>query len=516
LVYSLKTNRKQVGGETVEVEEKVYLVPELLKPTGLTDELRKAKSAMKAIAKFTQLTPSFRNERMNNLIANINNSIGVKSKKDQHGEMINELSLKIDSTSNKIKGNLSKPMRPDKGNFTIRSAIYDKGVKLNQLLIICNEQDQDYASKFAHKLKDSSKDLGITVTNPKIIGIKPDKSRGGSNVIDKDIIKVIASFPTAKMVLVFLPKTNADRVYKRVKAYCNQEAGIASQFFTCWSSNDTENINNLSVVSKVLMQMCAKLRAKLWKVDTPKDINVNGHQTMIVGADVFHKNMHQSVTSVVSTYDRDFCSYYSQTSVQKRKGDDTLYDIADKVKQAARRYVKENKAPPNIIIVYRDGVGQGQVDRVREVELKSLIKGLQSEFNGHHVKLAYIIVTKRLSDRFFTKSGNYINNPAGGLIVDTDVVKDNTFEYFMVAQAVNKGTATPTNYNVIFNTTDLKADTFYELTYNQCYSYYNWSGPLKVPAVIMMANKVADLVGQTHSRDSKDTVESLKDSLFFL
>ena len=155
-------------------------------------------------------------------------------------------------------------------------------------------------------------------------------------------------------------------------------------------------------------------------------------------------------------------------------------------------------------------------DRVREKELKSLIKGLQQEFNGHNVKLAYIIVTKRLSDRFFTKSGNYFNNPEGGLIVDTHVVKDNTFEYFMVAQAVNQGTATPTNYNVIFNNTDLKAETFYELTYNQCYSYYNWSGPLKVPAVIMMANKVADLIGQTHSRDAMDTVESLKDSLFFL
>lgn len=523
LAYSIKTVRKQVGGETVEVEEKVYLIPELLKPTGLTDELRKDFHAMRDIAKFTKLTPNFRNERQNNLISNINGAIGVKTTKGKEGLMINELSLKIDPSSNRIKGKLldfpliklSKPMRPDKGNFQIRTPIYDTGAKLSQWLIVCNELDLEYASTFAHKLKDSSKDLGITVENPKIVGVRADKSSGGK-VRDSDIIKAISSNPNTKIALVFLPKKNADRVYKRVKAYCNQEAGIASQFFTCWEPSKTDNIYKLAVASKVLMQMCAKLKVKLWKVQTPKDINVNGHQTMIVGADVFHKNMHQSVTSVVSTYDKDFSSYYSQTSVQKRRGDDTLYDIADKVKLAARRYVKENKAPPNIIIVYRDGVGQGQVDRVREKELKSLIKGLQQEFNGHNVKLAYIIVTKRLSDRFFTKSGNFFNNPEGGLIVDTHVVKDNTFEYFMVAQAVNQGTATPTNYNVIFNNTDLKAETFYELTYNQCYSYYNWSGPLKVPAVIMMANKVADLIGQTHSRDALDTVESLKDSLFFL
>jgi aubergine-like protein len=520
MVYSIRLNKQMVEGQLRETEEKVWLVPEFLKPCGLTDELRSDKTAMQEIAKFTKLIPDSRDQRQQNLIKLINNLAG----KGDKGSLQNEIGLRIDPKSNRIKGKLlnypeirlSKPMIPDRGNFIIKNKIFDQTAKLERWLLIANNKDTELAGTFALKIKEASSALGIVVDKPKVIGVVPEK---GSNLSDLDIIKVIEKTPGAKMVVIFLPKQNADRVYKRVKAYCNQQLGVPSQFFTNWSFKFTKNIDNLSVASKVLIQMCAKMKAKIWKVQMPIDINVNGHQTMIVGADVFHKSMHESVTSVVSTYDKDFTSYYSQTSVQKRKGDDTLYNIAESVKNAARRYVKENKAPPNLIVVFRDGVGQSQIDSVREKEVQTLVKGLQNEFNGHNVKLAYIIVTKRLSDRFFVENGNKLDNPSGGLIIDTTVVKDN-FDYFMVAQAVTQGTATPTNYNVIFNNTDLKAESFYELTYHQCFSYYNWSGPLKVPAVIMMANKLADVVGQTHSGKQqggyKDTAEALKDSLFFL
>lgn len=192
-----------------------------------------------------------------------------------------------------------------------------------------------------------------------------------------------------------------------------------------------------------------------------------------------------------------------------------MYEIAEKIKLAARRYVKHNGHPPNIIVVYRDGVGESQIENVREKELKALLKGLKEEFNGKGVKLAYIIVTKRLSDRFFIDGKQGPSNPEGGLIIDETIVKDNKFEFFMTAQCVNQGTATPTNYNVIYNDTGLKAESFYELTYYQCFQYYNWSGPLKVPSVIQMANKQGLVVGPSHSKDTKGAHESIMDSPFY-
>ena len=517
LVYSIKEIKENINGEIKIREEKVYLIPELLKPTGLTDALRQDRNAMQDVAKYTKLFPQTRGDRQEGLIKTINAMGG----KDKVGRDLNELGLTIDAKSNRIKGKLlpfpeirlSKPMIPDRGNFIIKSAIYETNAQLKNWIVIFNSKDKDLAMDFTAKLNESSKSLGIKVEKPVMIGISGDKF-----IKDDEIVNAIKKNPDCKMALIFLPKPNADRVYKKVKVQCNQNIGIPTQFFTNWSFKFTKNIQNLSVATKVLIQMCAKLKMKIWKVQIPKGINENGHQTMIVGADVFHKSMHESVTSVVSSYDKDFCSYYSQTSTQRRKGDDTLYDIAEKVKNAARRYQKANSFAPSNIIVYRDGVGQGQIESVREKELKSLIKGLEQEFNGKTPSLAYIIVTKRLSDRFFVETRNGLENPSGGLIVDQTVVKEGQFDYFMVAQAVStaQGTATPTNYNVIYNNTNLTADMFYQLTYHQCFSYYNWSGPLKVPAVIMMANKQGLVVGGNHSKDNKDTFEGLKDSPFYL
>ncbi len=512
LVYSIRKVKKEVNGQLLESEERVHLVPELLKPTGLTDELRNDRNAMRDVAKFTQLFPDTRVKRQTELIKTINGLNGTDK---------NEVGLKIDDKSNRIKGKLldypqimlQKPMIPDKGNFIIKSPIYEANAKLEDWLVICSDKDAQLAETFTLKINEASRSLGIKVSKPKVIGIRPS----GNNVRDDEITKVIDKhLGVAKMVLIFLPKQNADRVYKKIKVYCNQQVGIPSQFFTNWSFKFTKNIENLSVATKVLIQMCAKLKMKIWKVQPPTQINVNGHQVMVVGADVFHRSMHESVTSVVSSYDKELCSYHSQTSVQKRKGDDTLYDIADKVRIAARRYVKHNGHPPNIIVVYRDGVGESQIENVREKELKSLLKGLQLEFNGKGVRLAYIIVTKRLSDRFFLDGQRGVTNPDGGLIIDTDVVKDDKFDFFMVAQQVNLGTATPTNYNAIYNDTGLPAESFYELTYHQCYQYYNWSGPLKVPAVIQMANKQGLIVGPSHSRDNRGVHESLMDTPYYL
>lgn len=513
MVSSTRYFKQNVNGQVKEQSEVIFLVPELLRPCGLTDELRADRTSMQDVAKYTKLFPDTRAKRQDGLIKDINSLPANK----------NELGLIIDNKSNKISGKLlpfpeirlQRPMIPDRGNFIIKNPIYDPNAHLNTWLLICNDKDVAMAADFAKKINESSRSLGIKVDPPKIVGVAADK---GPNLSHEAIIKNVEKYSKAKMVMVFLPKPNADRVYKRVKTHCNQVMGIPTQFFTNWSPRFTKNIENLSVASKVLIQMLAKLKSVIWQVQLPRDVNVNGHQVMIVGADVFHRSMHESVTSVVSSTDKNFTSYYSQTSVQKRRGDDTLYGIADSVKMAARKYVKKNQHPPNIIIVYRDGVGQSQVDNVREKEVKSLLAGLEQEFNGKNVRLVYIIVTKRLSDRFFVMNNGYLCNPDGALIVDQTVVKQDQFEYFMVAQSVSaqQGTATPTNYNVIFNNSDLKANTFYELTYNQCFSYYNWSGPLKIPAVVMMANKQGLVAGLSHAKEYRDVPETLKEAPYYL
>ena len=66
------------------------------------------------------------------------------------------------------------------------------------------------------------------------------------------------------------------------------------------------------------------------------------------------------------------------------------------------------------------------------------------------------------------------SNPPPGTLVDTVVTRPEWFDFFLVSQSVRQGTVTPTHYNVMSDSTGLKADHFQRLTYKLCHLYYNW------------------------------------------
>lgn len=70
----------------------------------------------------------------------------------------------------------------------------------------------------------------------------------------------------------------------------------------------------------------------------------------------------------------------------------------------------------------------------------------------------------------------------------------------MTAQNVTQGSANATHYFVVYNSTDMGSDEFYKVTYYQTFNYYNWQGPIKVPAVCMYASKHNDLMANVLSR----------------
>eukprot|EP00301_Raphidiophrys_heterophryoidea_P003334 c11510_g1_i1.p2 GENE.c11510_g1_i1~~c11510_g1_i1.p2 ORF type:complete len:133 (-),score=37.01 c11510_g1_i1:180-554(-) len=124
--------------------------------------------------------------------------------------------------------------------------------------------------------------------------------------------------------------------------------------------------------------------------------------------------------------------------------------------------------------------------------------------------MAFLIVTKRINTRFFTLAKQ---NPPPGLIVDRTVSSQSHYDFFLVAQSVNQGTATPTHYLVLMDTTGLKPDHLQSLTYKLCHLYYNWPGTVRVPAPCQYAHKLAFLIGQSVHRAPHARLAS---NLYFL
>ena len=80
---------------------------------------------------------------------------------------------------------------------------------------------------------------------------------------------------------------------------------------------------------------------------------------------------------------------------------------------------------------------------------------------------------------------------------------------------VTQGTVTPTHYVVVreFGNNFLDANKLQNFAYHLSHMYYNWSGPVRVPAPCQYAHKLVTLVGE-HLH--KAPAESLEDRLYFL
>ena len=66
-------------------------------------------------------------------------------------------------------------------------------------------------------------------------------------------------------------------------------------------------------------------------------------------------------------------------------------------------------------------------------------------------------------------------NPDCGLIVDNTVTHADRYDFFLVPQKTTQGTVSPTNFNVISDTTGILPDYQQRIAYCMTHLYYNWA-----------------------------------------
>jgi aubergine-like protein len=134
------------------------------------------------------------------------------------------------------------------------------------------------------------------------------------------------------------------------------------------------------------------------------------------------------------------------------------------------------------VVVYRDGVGDGQIEYVKEQEI-AMIKKVFVE-NNFEPTFTYIIVSKRINSRFFKMDRQGPVNPPSGSIIDDVVTLPERYDFFLISQSVRQGTVNPTSYNVIEDSSKWPAKNLQSLTYKLTHLYFNWPGTV----IIILVN----------------------------
>jgi len=303
-----------------------------------------------------------------------------------------------------------------------------------------------------------------------------------------DAIKHHFEDDTQCVVCIF-PGLNKDR-YDAIKHLCTVQLAVASQCIVQKSLLKDKTL--ISVCNKIALQINCKLGGELWKLDIPLK------RTMIIGIDVCHDTARggQSVAGFCASMNESFTRYYSMVSFQKT-GQELVDGLKADMLEALRQFFRINSYLPAIIIVYRDGVGDGMLDAVVDHEIGQISSTFNLLGEGYKPRLCFIVVKKRIHTRLFDKTDGTLQNPPPGTIVDTDCVHKDWYDFYVISQSVRQGTVSPTHYHIVYDTSELQPDHVQKLTYKLCHLYYNWPGTIRVPAPCQYAHKIAFLVGQS-------------------
>nr|XP_033803393.1 piwi-like protein 4 isoform X3 [Geotrypetes seraphini] len=232
---------------------------------------------------------------------------------------------------------------------------------------------------------------------------------------------------------------------------------------------------------------------------------------LLVGIDVNKDalNKGQSVVGFVSSINAKMTRWFSRGILQNSSS-----DIADCLKVcmkgALRKWQKVNCELPSRIIIYRDGVGDGQLKMVMDYEIPQLINSFRETSIEYSPKLSVIVVRKKCIPRFFLEANRELQNPPLGTVVDSEATRPEWYDFYLISQVARQGTVNPTYYNVVYDDNGLKPDHMQRLTYKMCHLYYNWPGVIRVPAPCQYAHKLTFLVGQSiHREPSMELAEYL-------
>lgn len=80
-------------------------------------------------------------------------------------------------------------------------------------------------------------------------------------------------------------------------------------------------------------------------------------------------------------------------------------------------FVQVNHSLPEKIVVYRDGVSEGQLRVVEQYEIPQLIKCFET-FPNYEPKLVFIVVQKRINTTFYFSVSNTFVAPPPGTVLD--------------------------------------------------------------------------------------------------
>lgn len=283
----------------------------------------------------------------------------------------------------------------------------------------------------------------------------------------------VNNFPLQLIVIVVQRQDTG--VYNTIKSIGDVELGVATQVMLVkhLRSNDVYKGN-------LLLKINAKLGGSNFTPECSKMFvrhPVNSPRTIVLGADVTHPQGgggRPSVAALVCNRDKEYCQFTGAIRNQPGR-QEIIEDMGNMFREVYDRWrLRNNNVHCESIIMFRDGVSEGQFASVMDSELEAIRRACTQYDQAFNPKVTYIIVTKRHHARFFPKQpkqGDRSGNIQAGTVIDTGVVSSHFYDFYLNSHAGIQGTSRPSKYTVLIDENNIPVDALQNYIYRLTHAY---------------------------------------------
>lgn len=321
-----------------------------------------------------------------------------------------------------------------------------------------------------------------------------------------------------KLQIIVCVMAEKDPGYKNLKWVSEIEIGILTQ--CCLSTH--ANKGHDSYLANLVLKINAKLGGSNFELmERLPHFEVEDH-VMFIGADVNHpssslKSTSPSIAAVVATVNWPFLNRYAARVSPQGYRKEKIMNFGSMCLDLINTYAQINSIRPKKIVVFRDGVSEGEFDMVLNEELVDLKRKVYEE--SYQPTVTYVVAQKRHQTRLFVKNeadgvGPHWNVPPG-TVVDTAVVHPFEFDFYLCSHYGVTGTSKPVHYFVLWDEHNFTSDELQKLIFDLCFTFARGTKPISLVPPVYYADLVAyrgrmfqEVVMKLHSRPSTSSSSS--------
>lgn len=327
---------------------------------------------------------------------------------------------------------------------------------------------------------------------PPIIELRDGDDVGDAKKIDNLLEAMAGAKERKPQFLLFILPYNDAGLYRKIKTSGDTKAGIHT-VCVVGTKFATEKRQD-QYFANVALKFNLKAGGINQMLEPAKLGIISEGQTMVVGIDVTHpqpgaKEGAPSVAGIVASIDKHLGQWPADLRIQESKKE-MVSDIQSLFQSRLVLWAKKNGSLPVNVLIYRDGVSEGQFQSVLDEELPEIRKACQATYSAIQSSkgvpaISIIIVGKRHHTRFYPTSVNNADrssNCRNGTVVDRGVTEVRNWDFFLQAHTCLQGTARPAHYYVILDeifrgkkpknpSHKHAADALEDLTHNMCHLF---------------------------------------------